>query len=130
MIFDHLMANAVAFPAMLAEAAAPGGAAAPQQSPFGMLTFMLPMFVILYFVMIRPQKQKQKQTEDLQKALTAGDEVVTIGGAHGVITTVREKTVVVRMAEGKIEFDRSAIANRLSKAEAPLAPSEVVTDAK
>ena len=130
MIFDHLMAHAVSFPAMLAQAAAPSGAAGQQQSPFGMMTFMIPMFIILWFIMIRPQRQKQKQAEDMQKALAAGDEVVTVGGAHGVITTVREKTVVVRMAEGKIEFDRSAIANRLSKAEAPLAPSEVVTDAK
>ena len=44
-----------------------------------------------------------------------GDEVVTIGGAHGVITSVREKTVLVRVNEGKIEFDRSAIAQRIPK---------------
>ena len=130
MIFDHLMAHAVTFPAMIAQAAAPGGAAGQQQNPFAMLGYMIPMFVILYFVMIRPQKQKQKQAEDMQKGLSAGDEIVTIGGAHGVITTVREKTVVVRIAEGKIEFDRSAIANRVSKAEASLAPAEVVVDAK
>jgi len=129
MIFDHLMAHAVAFPAVLAEAAAPGGAAA-QPSPFGTITFMIPMFIILWFIMIRPQRQKQKHAENMQKALAAGDEIVTIGGAHGVITTVREKTVVVRMAEGKIEFDRSAIATRLSKDEAPLVSSEVVTDSK
>ncbi len=129
MIFDHLMAHAVAFPAVLAQAAAPSGAAA-QPSPFGTITFMIPMFIILWFIMIRPQRQKQKQAENMQKALSAGDEIVTIGGAHGVITTVREKTVVVRMAEGKIEFDRSAIATRLSKEEAPLVSSEVVTDSK
>jgi preprotein translocase subunit YajC len=129
MIFDHLMAHPVAFRAMLAQAA-PAGGGAPGGLLGNPLTMLLPMMVILYFIMIRPQRQKQKQAEDMQKALAAGDEIVTIGGAHGVITTVREKTVVVRMAEGKIEFDRSAIATRLSKSEAPLVSGEVVADSK
>lgn len=129
MTFDHLVAAAIAFPAMLAQAA-PTGTPGQAPNPFGMLTIMIPMFVILYFIMIRPQRQKQKQAEDMQKSITAGDEVVTIGGAHGIITTVREKTVVLRMAEGKIEFDRSAIATRVSKAEATPVPTEVVQESK
>jgi preprotein translocase subunit YajC len=71
--------------------------------------------VMFYFLLIRPQRQKQKETENLQKAIQAGDEVVTIGGAHGVVTSVRENTITIRVAEGKIEFDRSAVARRVAK---------------
>ena len=93
-----------------------------------MLTMMIPMMIILYFIMIRPQRQKAKQAEQMQKALTAGDEIVTIGGAHGVITSLREKTVVVRFVEGKVEFDRAAIATRISKTEAAAALAPAPAD--
>jgi preprotein translocase subunit YajC len=121
MTFDFWTAPAV----VLAQAASPAGG---QQSPFGMLTFMIPMFIILYFVMIRPQRNKQKQAENMQKSIAAGDEIVTIGGAHGVITTVREKTVVVRLVEGKVEFDRSAIAARIPKSDGAPASAELVVE--
>jgi preprotein translocase subunit YajC len=93
--------------------------AAPGQQPQGgggsMMIMMVLMMVMFYFLLIRPQRQKQKETENLQKAIQAGDEVVTIGGAHGTVTSVRENTITVRVAEGKIEFDRSAIARRVTK---------------
>jgi preprotein translocase subunit YajC len=81
----------------------------------GMMPMMILMMIVFYFILIRPQRKKQKETEELQKALNTGDEVITIGGAHGVVTTVRESTVTVRVAEGKIEFDRSAIARKVPK---------------
>jgi preprotein translocase subunit YajC len=111
------MAQAIALPAILAEAAP--GAAQPPAGPGGLfgnpMVFMVLMMVVMYFILIRPQRNKAKAQEQMQKAMAAGDEVVTIGGAHGVITSVREKTVIVRMNEGKIEFDRSAIAQRIAK---------------
>ncbi len=90
-------------------------AAAPQATGGGpnMFIMMALMMVMMWFILIRPQRKKQKEQESLQKALSPGDEVVTIGGAHGVVTTVHEKTVTVRVAEGKIEFDRSAIATKV-----------------
>jgi preprotein translocase subunit YajC len=112
------MAQAVALPSMLAQAAGGGQGGG---SPMGMFTMMIPMMIILYFIMIRPQRQKQKQADQMQKALLAGDEIVTVGGAHGIVTSLREKTVVVRLVEGKVEFDRSAIASRISKADATAA---------
>lgn len=94
-------------------------APAAGQQPGGLfanpMVFMVLMFVVMYFVLIRPQRNKQKEQEQMQSAMAAGDEIVTIGGAHGVITSVREKTVIVRMNEGKIEFDRTAIARRIPK---------------
>jgi preprotein translocase subunit YajC len=93
--------------------------AAPSQ-PGGLLgspmMFMVLMLVVMYFILIRPQRNKQKETENLQKSIQTGDEVVTIGGAHGVVTSVRENTITVRVAEGKIEFDRSAIGRKVPKA--------------
>jgi len=113
MILSTLMAQAIALPALLAEAApqpaAPGGLLG---NP---MVFMVLMMVVMYFILIRPQRNKAKAQEQMQKAMAPGDEVITIGGAHGVITSVREKTVIVRMNEGKIEFDRSAIAQRVPK---------------
>jgi preprotein translocase subunit YajC len=110
------LALSTAHAAALLAQAAPAGSQQPQGLFGNPMVFMILMFVAMYFILIRPQRQKQKETEKLQKALDAGDEVITIGGAHGVVTTVREHTVIVRVAEGKIEFDRSAIARKVPKA--------------
>ena len=99
--------------AILAEAAPP--AAAPGGLFGNPMVFMVLMMVVMYFILIRPQRNKAKAQEVMQKAMAPGDEVITIGGAHGVITSVKEKTVIVRMNEGKVEFDRSAIAQRVPK---------------
>jgi len=104
---------------MLAQAAADG------QAPGGLfgnpMVFMVLMFVMMYFVLIRPQRNRQKQLEALLKALKVGDDVVTIGGAHGTITSLKEKTAMVRIADGvKVEYDRSAIAS-VVKEETPAA---------
>jgi preprotein translocase subunit YajC len=117
MIFAQLMAQAVTLPAIIAQAAAPagGGAGTPPGILGNPMIFMGLMFVMMYFLLIRPQRNKAKQAELLQKAVQPGDEIITIGGAHGIVTTVREKTIIVRMNEGKIEFDRAAIATRIPK---------------
>ncbi len=108
-LFTHMST-----PTIFAQAAGAGGAGGFMGNP---LIFMGLMMVMMYFLLIRPQRQKQKEAENTQKALQAGDEVVTIGGAHGVVTSLKEKTVIVRFVEGKAEFDRSAIALRKPKDE-------------
>lgn len=117
MISTSISAQAATFLAQAAPAGQQQG-----QGPF--LIMMVLMFVMMYFLLIRPQRRKQKETEVMQKAIAAGDEVVTIGGAHGVVTSLKENTVIVRMNEGKIEFDRSAIARRVSKSDAAAAAEE------
>jgi preprotein translocase subunit YajC len=116
MMFPTLMGQLSSLPAVLAQASS---SSSGQPQPGGLfgnpMVFMVIMMVVMYFILIRPQRTKQKTQEAMQKAMSPGDEVVTIGGAHGVITSVREKTVLVRVNEGKIEFDRSAIAQRLPK---------------
>jgi preprotein translocase subunit YajC len=56
------------------------------------LFLIVGMFVIMYFFMIRPQQKKQKEQQSYVDALKAGDKVVTIGGAHGTIVSVRENS--------------------------------------
>jgi preprotein translocase subunit YajC len=116
-VFTGIAQN-ISAPTILAQAAGAGGAGGFMGNP---LIFMGLMMIMMYFLLIRPQRQKQKEAENTQKALQAGDEVVTIGGAHGVVTSLKEKTVIVRMVEGKVEFDRSAIALRIPKNEDTIA---------
>ena len=78
----------------------------------GWMTFLpfIAIIAIFYFLIIRPQNKKQKETQKMLAALKKGDKIVTIGGIHGTIQSVRESTVVVKVCDGaKIEFSRNAI---------------------
>ena len=75
------------------------------------------IFIIMYFVMIRPQKKRQEQQKQLIASLKTGDRVVTNAGIHGLISNVKETTVLVKVADNvKIEIDKSAITNVLKEA--------------
>ena len=80
----------------------------------------LPLIAIIgifYFLIIRPQSKKQKDTQKMLSALRKGDRIITIGGIHGVIQTIRESTVIVRVDENtKLEFNRAAISSVSSNA--------------
>lgn len=68
------------------------------------------IIVIFYFFIIRPQNKKQKETEKMIAAIKKGDKVVTIGGIHGVVSSTKEKTVIVKVDDNtKIEINRSAV---------------------
>ena len=81
--------------------------------PGGGIGFFVPfifIFIIMYFVMFRPQKKRQEQQQKLISALKTGDRVVTNGGIHGLISNVKETTVIVKVADNvKIEMEKSAI---------------------
>ena len=86
----------------------------------GIGSFFVPLifiFIIMYFVMIRPQKKRQEQQQKLVGNLKTGDRVVTSAGIHGLISNVKETTVLVKVADNvKIEIDKSAITNVLKEA--------------
>jgi preprotein translocase subunit YajC len=83
------------------------------------MIWMAAMFVILYYVMIRPQSKRQKEQQRLIAALKTGDRVVTAAGIHGMITNVKETTVTVKVADNvKIEMEKSAVSNVLKPSEA------------
>jgi len=83
------------------------------------LTSMLPlvlMFVVLYFVMIRPQMKKQKEHRAMIDALAKGDEVVTAGGLLGKVTKMGDAYLSVEIATGtEVQLQRSAIVQVLPK---------------
>ena len=86
----------------------------------GIGSFFVPLifiFIIMYFVMIRPQKKRQQEQQNLVASLKTGDRVVTNAGIHGLISNVKETTVLVKVADNvKIEIDKSAITNVLKEA--------------
>ena len=68
------------------------------------------MFLIFYFLLIRPQQQKQKEHDQMIKNLTRNDEVITSGGLHGTVVGLKENSILLRVAENvKVEVDRSAV---------------------
>ena len=107
---------------MLQTILAQAQSAAPQAGPAGGIgSFFVPLifiFIIMYFVMIRPQKKRQEQQQKLISSLKTGDRVVTNAGIHGLISNVKENTVLVKVADNvKIEMDKSAITNVLKEVE-------------
>lgn len=76
---------------------------------FPIIPYVLIIF-IFYFLVIKPQKDKQKQHKDLIASLKRNDEVVTAGGVHATVVNVKEKTVILRVDDNvKIEVDKEAI---------------------
>jgi preprotein translocase subunit YajC len=68
------------------------------------------MFVVLYFLLIRPQQKRQKTRSSMLGSLKKGDKVVTIGGLHGTIMEITDDICVLRVNDAtKMTFDRSAI---------------------
>jgi preprotein translocase subunit YajC len=100
--------------AQSAPAAAAGGQGM-MSSLSGMLPLVL-MFVVLYFVMIRPQMKRQKETRAMLEALARGDEVVTSGGLLGKINKLGDGMVGLEIANGiEVQLQRSAIVQVLPK---------------
>lgn len=93
----------------MGQAAAPGGGAAG--SGFGAFIPIILMFVIFYFLLIRPQQKKAKQHQEMIANLKKGDRVITSGGIHGQITALDENTVTLEIAEKvRIKVTRSTLA--------------------
>lgn len=68
------------------------------------------IMLIFYFLVIRPQKKEQKQLETMIASLQKGDKIITIGGIHGVVTSTKERTLILKVDEGcKIEINKSAV---------------------
>ena len=98
---------------------APAAAAAGGSDMMSTLTGMLPlvlMFVVLYFVMIRPQMRKQKEHRSMIEALAKGDEVATAGGLLGKVTRLGEGYLTLEISPGiEVQLQRSAIVQVLPK---------------
>lgn len=75
---------------------------------------ILLMFVVVYFLMIRPQQQRAKKEKEFEAAVKVGDKIITKSGIHGKIAELYEDTVVIETMAGKIKMERSAISMELS----------------
>ena len=81
------------------------------------ITFGL-VILIFYFLIIRPQSRKQKETKRMLAAVKKGDRVVTVGGIRGTVMSVKDETVVLKVDDTtKMEFSKSALSNILSAEE-------------
>ena len=87
---------------LLLQAAAGGGG-------LSTLLMLAGMFGIMYLFMIRPQMKRQKEAKAFRDAVKKGDQVVTIGGLHGKVVSVSEKTVVLDFESGKARVDKTAL---------------------
>ena len=94
-------------------------AATASESPLTSLTSMLPlvlMFVVLYFVMIRPQMKRQKEAKAMIDAIAKGDEIVTAGGLLAKVSKLGESFLTVEIANGvEIQIQRTAVSQVLPK---------------
>jgi preprotein translocase subunit YajC len=93
---------------------APEGGAGGQGAGAGGNVTMLIMFagiiLIFYFLIIRPQRKRQKETDKMLAAIKKGDKIVTIGGIHGSIKSVSDQTVIVKVDDNTtMKFNRTAI---------------------
>ena len=77
----------------------------------GMIAMMVGLLVVMYFIMIRPQKKKQAEEQKLRDSVQIGDDITTIGGINGRVVTVKEDSIVIETSSDrtKIKFMRWAI---------------------
>ncbi len=99
----------------ISNAYAQTAAAGAESSLMSFLPIIL-MFVVLYFLMIRPQMKRQKEQKAMMDALTKGDEVVTAGGILGRVTKVTDAYVTLEIANGtEVVIQKIAVATLLPK---------------
>ena len=96
----------------LLQAQTPGG-----PNPFGTVFMFGAIFLIFYFLLIRPQRKQQKSHDEMVKSLSRGDEVVTIGGIIGKIVHLTDDRITIKTAEDtRLEVERSKVGRKVGGA--------------
>ena len=104
------------FISLLAQAA-PAGGQTPQSSMMPFIMMIL-MFVMMYFLLIRPQRKQQKEHQQRLASLKIGDEVITNGGIHGVVSNVKDNVIKLKVADNvKLDLEKSAVASITKKSD-------------
>ncbi|HBP44610.1 MAG TPA: preprotein translocase subunit YajC [Flavobacteriales bacterium] len=83
--------------------------AAPGEGGLSFFLLIGGMFLIMYLFMIRPQVKKQKEAKTFREGLKKGDKVVSIGGIHGKVIDMNERTVLMQIDGAKIRIDKTAL---------------------
>lgn len=122
-IITAMSASAMAMTAFADGEAAAASTANGQQAATGMGTQLIIslvlMFVLLYFMAIRPQKKREQEAKNMQNSLQIGDEIITSGGIVGMIVRIGDDTVVIETGgeRNKLRIKKWAIAENVSAAE-------------
>ncbi len=96
------------------------GGGGEQQSPVFMFGWLGLMIVIFYFMLIRPQQRREKERRAMMDSIKSGDRVVFGGGILGMVANVKEKTVMIKIADNvKVEVSRAAVTQILEKGDQP-----------
>ncbi len=83
---------------------------------FGFIFVIIATFAIFYFILIRPQQKKQKETQKMVEALKKGDRVMTSGGMFGTVAGLKDNIIILKVAEDvKIEVLKTAVASVVNK---------------
>jgi preprotein translocase subunit YajC len=93
-----------------------GGSGAGGGSMVSTFVMFGAIFLIFYFMIIRPQQKRAKEREKLLSSIEKGDKVITSGGVHGTVAGVEEKTILLQVTENvKLKIERSAISTILNR---------------
>lgn len=93
---------------------------APQSSPWSFPIMMILLFGIMYVMMIRPQKRREKERKEMIASVKSGTRVLLTSGIIGHVTNVKENTIVIKISENtKIEAIRSAVSQILDEKDLP-----------
>jgi preprotein translocase subunit YajC len=87
---------------------------------FTPLLFIVLLFGVMYFLMIRPQQKRRREAMQMQSTLAPGDQIVTIGGLHATVVAIDDDVVTVEIAPGvNVRYSRPAIARVVQRGETP-----------
>ena len=117
LIITVLLLATSCFPTTTTSSASGNGTAAAEQSTFDqmwpMILFLVVIFGMFYFVMIRPQRKRQKEHQTMMQGLQKGDKVITAGGIYGTIDSLSDDNVVIKVEGGTtLRVARGSVAVR------------------
>ena len=112
--------------------AASGSTGTQQSNPFSMILIMAVMFGAMYIFMIRPQKKKQKEEQQMRDSLQIGDEITTIGGIVGRVVTIKDDSLIIETGadRNKMKITRWAIQTNNTATEKAEAERAAAAEAK
>ena len=102
---------------MLAEAAASGGSTT--SAMLSMLITFVPLFAVFYFLIVRPQKKREKEEKEMRESISIGDEIITIGGIIGLVVRQTDDTLVIETGgdRSKLRIQKSAVKENVTARE-------------
>ncbi len=98
----------------------------------GMVIYIVAIIAIFYFLMVRPQKKKEKEQQNMINALKKGDKITTIGGFHGKVVSSKNGVITVQMGDNKVKIESWAVksVDKYSDAETTLLEDEAAETAE